>query len=310
MVNFWKNKRVIVTGGSGFLGSHLADALREQGCEPIIPRSIDYDLRYTASDFFDQFNKVDIVFNLAANVGGIGYNQAHPYVMFYDNILMGTAIIDACIHSGVKKIVQVGTVCMYPKFAPIPFREESIWDGYPENTNAPYGLAKKMLLVQLQAARQEFGFNGIYVILTNLYGPRDEFSPARSHVIPAMIAKFTEAKEKNQDEVVIWGSGKASRDFLYVKDAANGLLLAAEIYDSPEPLNLGSGNEVNISALVYMLQNLIDYKGKISYDISKPDGQPRRKLSILAAKQALGWQPETKLQDGLRETIDWYMETR
>lgn len=307
-MSFWDNKKVVVTGGTGFLGSHLCDLLRAQGIEPIVPRSKNYDLRYEAGKFLDDVGEVDVLFNLAANVGGIGYNQNHPYNLFFDNITIGTSIIHEAILHRVKKFVQVGTVCAYPKFAPPPFREEMLWDGYPEETNAPYGLAKKMLLVQLQAARREFGFNGIYILPTNLYGPGDHFEPERSHVIPALIRKCCEAMDKDEGTITVWGSGNASRDFLYVKDAAQGIVLAAERYETDEPLNLGSGDEIKINALVYQIATLCGFEGSIKYDTSKPDGQPRRALNTWRAKHALNFEPQTRLKEGLAKTIKWYRE--
>jgi GDP-L-fucose synthase len=311
-MNFWKHKRIVVTGGAGFLGSHLCDLLREQGCEPFVPRSYQYDLRYEVDieRMLDAAGRVDVLFNLAANVGGIGYNQRHPYALFYDNLKMGTEIIHHARMHGVRKLVQVGTVCAYPKFTPVPFREDHLWDGYPEETNAPYGLAKKMLLVQLQAARAEFGFNGIYLLPTNLYGPRDEFDPVRSHVIPALVRKCVEAREAGAESITVWGTGNASRDFLFVRDCARALLLAAEKYNRPEPLNIGSGHELRIAGLVHLVQKVTGYEGEVKWDKSRPDGQPRRMLNIRAAQAALGWQPETNLRAGLAETVTWYEDAR
>lgn len=301
--------KILVTGGAGFLGTHLREALNEKGYQVIAPPHTVYDLRFPeqAEAMFEDAGPVDAVINLAANVGGIGYNQNHPYWLFYDNLLICANVIDRAIKR-VEKFVQVGTVCAYPKWAKPPFKEETLWDGYPEETNAPYGLAKKMALVQLQAARQEFGFNGIYLLPTNLYGPGDEFADYRSHVIPALIKKFVEAKLEGAPEVIVWGTGKASRDFLHVKDAVRAIVMALEGYDRPEPLNIGSGNQVPISSLAYHLQQLTGFEGKITYDTSRPDGQPRRGLDISRIKAALGWQPEIELIDGLRETIYWYEE--
>lgn len=306
-----KNKQILITGAGGFVGTHLVSLLRESGLQPITPSSADCDLRNPGqiNALLSAYPNIDLLFNLAANVGGIGYNQVHPYALFYDNIQIGVNLIQAAIQHKVKKFIQLGTVCAYPKFTPIPFDERSLWDGYPEETNAPYGLAKRVLLVQLQAARQEYGFNGIYILPTNLYGPGDHFEPARSHVIPALIKKFIEAKEQNLPEVEIWGSGRASRDFLHVKDAVRGILLLAEKYDCPDPINLGSGNEVPIMVLAQMIQELTDYRGRIRWDISKPDGQPRRSLRIWKAKE-LGWQPQITLKDGLKNTIAWYIEKK
>lgn len=311
MTNFWQNKKILILGGYGFVGTHLDSLLRESDLQPITPNSTDCDLRNPGqiNALLSAYPNIDLLFNLAANVGGIGYNQAHPYALFYDNIQIGVNLIQAAIQYKVKKFIQLGTVCAYPKFTPIPFDERSLWDGYPEETNAPYGLSKRVLLVQLQAARQEYGFNGIYILPTNLYGPGDHFEPARSHVIPALIKKFVEAKEQNLPEVEIWGSGRASRDFLHVKDAVRGILLLAEKYDCPDPINLGSGNEVPIMVLAQIIQELTDYRGRIRWDISKPDGQPRRSLRIWKAKE-LGWQPQITLKDGLKNTIAWYIEKK
>lgn len=304
----WKDKKVIVTGGNGFLGSHLVDALKERGCKPFVPTSQDYDLRVVedVSKVFLKVGTIDYIFHLAANVGGIGYNQNHSYSLFYDNAIMGINLIDLSQRWGVKKFIQLGTVCAYPKFAPIPFNEKSLWDGYPEHTNAAYGLAKKMLLVQLQAARQEFNFNGIYLLPTNLYGPGDNFSPDKSHVIPALIAKCLKAQEQGEDTIEIWGTGNPSRDFLYVKDAVEAIILAAEKYNRPEPLNLGSGKEVRIISLIHHIMNELDFHPKIKWNTEQPDGQPRRALRTQEAKYALGWEASTSLNDGLKETIEWY----
>lgn len=311
MVDFWQHKKILILGGHGFVGKHLLETFFELGCNVIAPTSNEYDLRNPIyiNALLSSNPDIDFVFNLAANVGGIGYNQAHPYSLFYDNIQIGVNLIEAAIKYHVKKFIQLGTVCAYPKFTPVPFQESTLWDGYPEETNAPYGIAKRVLLTQLQAARQEFGFNGIYILPTNLYGPYDHFEPERSHVIPALIKKFTEAKEQDWNEIVVWGTGKASRDFLHVKDAVRGILMLAEKYDCPEPVNLGSGQEVRISALVYMLQELLNYKGKVTWDTSKPDGQPRRGLRIWKV-QELGWKPEINLKEGLKDTINWYLENK
>jgi GDP-L-fucose synthase len=308
-MSFWEGKNVVVTGGAGFLGSRLCSLLRAEGCDPFVPRSEKYDLRYleAVSRLFHDAGPVDVLFHLAATVGGIGLNREHPGLLFYENAVMGVHLIEQARLAGVKKFVQVGTVCAYPRSSYV-LREETLWDGYPDPTNAPYGLAKKMLLVQLQAYRHEYGFNGIYLLPTNLYGPGDNFDPATSHVIPALIRKFIEAKEKDADSVTVWGTGTPSRDFLYVEDAAEGLLLAAERYDRPEPLNLGSGQETRISALAHLIQELVGYEGKTAYDTSKPDGQPRRVLDSSRARDAIGWRARTRLQDGLRETIAWYKE--
>ena len=310
MTHFWQDKKVIVTGGTGFLGKHLVRLLMEKGCKPRIPNTRDYNLidSETAGFMLNRAGKVDILFNLAANVGGIGYNQKHPYSLFYDNIMINTNLIHAAI-GNVDKFVQVGTVCSYPKFARPPFSEKMLWDGYPEETNAPYGLAKRMALVQLQAARSEFDFNGIYLIPTNLYGPGDEFASDRSHVIPALINKCIEAKKYNVDHISAWGNGDATRDFLYVKDAAEAILLAAEKYDNGYPLNIGSGNEVRISSLVHQICNLTGYSRKVQYDTTRPNGQPRRALNTQEIENAIGWKATTPLKLGLMETIKWYQES-
>lgn len=307
MPNFWQDKTVLITGGSGFVGTHLTAKLNELGCIPITPSSIIYDFRRyddTAAMFRD-VGQIDILINLAANVGGIGYNQAHGYDLYYDNLQICTNLIHHSKNGNVGKFVQIGTVCAYPKYTVVPFDERTIWDGYPEETNAPYGLAKRMALLHLQLARKDFGLNGIYILPTNLYGPGDNFNPAQSHVIPALIKKFVEAKRDDLDEVEIWGTGLASRDFLYVSDAICGIMLLAEKYDRPEPVNLGNRDEVRIIALVHLIQEIVGYKGKIKWDENKPDGQPRRGLRVWTAKQ-LGWQPEVNLKDGLRKTIEWY----
>lgn len=316
--DFWYGKRVVITGGAGFVGSHLVKALQARGCEIYAPLSSRFDLRHLPNclDMLHNGGKtgangsvipIDILFNLAANVGGIGYNRNHPYNLFYDNIQINTNLIHASLNS-VKKFVQIGTVCAYPKFAHPPFREETLWDGYPEETNAPYGLAKKMALVQLQAARAEFGFNGIYLLPTNLYGPGDQFSPDRSHVIPALIRKCIEARDSGADTMTAWGSGDASRDFLYVEDAVEAMILAAEKYDSPQPLNIGSGQEIRVAALLHLIMNIVGYGGAVDWDRNSPDGQPRRGLNISAARHTLGWEPTTGLRDGLAKTIEWYQE--
>ena len=313
MSNFWKNKKTLVCGASGFIGTHLCAELRGLECDLFLPHSCDYDLRDIRQSSAmlgvasrGKSNKIDCLINLAANVGGIGYNQNHPYSLFYDNIQIGVNLIHAAIAYKVEKFVQIGTVCAYPKFTPVPFDEKCLWDGYPEETNAPYGIAKRVTLTQLQAARQEFGFNGIYILPTNLYGPGDNFNENQSHVIPALIKKFVEAKQQNLSQVEVWGTGNASRDFLYTSDAIRGIMLLAEKYNSGEPVNLGSGNEVKISVLAHYIKELTGYEGSIIWDKSKPDGQPRRGLRIWKAKE-LGWQPQTNLKDGLKETISWYL---
>jgi len=311
MVNFWKDKNIVITGASGFLGTHLCNQLGKLEANIFSMSSAQYDLRYQSQveSMFDSFIFVQprpIVFNLAANVGGIGYNQNHPYRLFTDNAQITLNMIDAATRYNIEKFIQIGTVCAYPKFAKPPFREEMLWDGYPEETNAPYGLAKKLGLVQLQAARQELNFNGIYLLQSNLYGPGDNFANYRSHVIPALIKRSLAAKKNNEAKITVWGTGEATRDFLYIDDAVNGIISAAEKYNSSEPLNLGSGQEIRIAVLVYMINQLVDYRGDIEYDQTKPDGQPRRGLNVDKAKYILGWKAKIQLREGLRRTIEWY----
>lgn len=311
MVDFWKGKRVVVTGAHGFVGTHLTAKLKQLGANLFLPTSTEYDLRkpFQVDAMLADAGKIDILINLAANVGGIGYNQAHGYDLFYDNACINLHLIHSSIQRKVEKFVQIGTVCAYPKFTTVPFDERCLWDGYPEETNAPYGLAKRMSLVQLQEARKTYGLNGIYILPTNLYGPGDNFNPEQSHVIPALIKKFDDAIKAEQNEVELWGTGKASRDFLFVQDAIDGIILLAEKYDLPEPVNLGSGNEVTIAVLAHFISQIMDFKGKIKWDSTKPDGQPRRGLRIWRAKE-LGWKPKidlNDLKDGLKQTIDWYL---
>jgi GDP-L-fucose synthase len=303
---FWQDKRVLITGGHGFLGRHLVRQLEAKGCNPFVPQSKDYDLCFPiyAQSMLEEAEPVDILFHLAANVGGIGYNQKYPYSLFYENVLMSVNLIHQSISHNVKKLVQVGTTCSYPKHCPLPFVESDFWNGYPEETNAPYGIAKRALLTQLQAARQQYGFNGIYVIPTNLYGPGDNFSGDDSHVIPALISRITKA----ESTVDVWGTGNASRDFLYIEDAARGLIAAAEKYDQPEPINLGSGQAVTIAALVNIIKQITGCEAATIWKVDKPDGQPRRLLSISRAAELLDWQPETNLYEGLEKTIEWYKE--
>ena len=308
-MSFWSGKNVLVTGGAGFLGSALVKQLAEAGAERErirIPRSREMDLR-SWDNCLKAVQDTDLVIHLAARVGGIGFNRKYPARLFYDNAIMGIQLMEAARLAGVDKFVAVGTVCAYPKFTPVPFREEDLWNGYPEETNAPYGLAKKMLLVQSQAYRQEYGFNSIYLLPVNLYGPGDNFDPDSSHVIPALIKKFVKAVRDGQRIVEVWGTGAASREFLYVDDAANGVLLAAERYNKPEPLNIGSGKEIRIRDLVDLIAGLIGYDGEIRWDTSKPDGQPRRYLDVSRAKREFEFVAETDFEEGLRQTIDWYM---
>lgn len=305
-------KRITVTGGSGFLGSHLVDELRRRGAREVFtPRSAQYDLRdgeAAARLFADA--RPQVLIHLAAVVGGIGANRANPGRFFYDNLMMGTELMEQARVSGVEKFVAIGTVCAYPKFTPVPFREDDLWNGYPEETNAPYGLAKKMLLVQAQAYRQQYGFNAIYLLPVNLYGPRDSFDPERSHVIPALIKKCFDALEASLPEVVVWGTGSASREFLYVEDCARAIALAAERYAGSEPVNLGSGREIAIRDLVPLVAELVGYRGRIVWDQTKPDGQPRRCLDVSRAERDFGFRAETDFREGLRRTIEWYRAQR
>lgn len=309
---FWDNKKILVTGGAGFLGSHLVDELLKRGAKKkniLIPRSKDFDLRekqVCSKLVKDQ----DIVLHLAANVGGIGYNQKNPGSLFYDNLLMGVHLMDEARKANVKKFVAVGTICAYPKFTPVPFKEENLWNGYPEETNAPYGLAKKMMLVQAQAYRKQYGFNVIYLLPVNLYGPGDNFDSDSSHVIPALIKKFVEAKENKEREVIVWGTGKPTREFLYVEDAARGLVLATQFYDGENPVNLGSSFEISINELAILIGRLSGFKGSIRFDITKPDGQPRRKLDTSLAKKEFGFSSRVKFEAGLRKTIKHYVKNR
>lgn len=325
--NFWHGKRVIVTGGGGFLGSFVVNKLWRRGAaEVIVPRRKDYDLRdLTAirqllrdtggqtlkSKIQNPKSPVDVVIHLAANVGGIGINRAKPAEFFYDNLMMGVQLLHECWAAGVPKFVATGTICAYPKFAPIPFREESLWDGYPEETNAPYGLAKKMMLVQSQAYREQYGYNSIFLLPVNLYGPHDNFDLTTSHVIPALIRKCLEATASTgaaHKEMVAWGDGSPTREFLYVEDAAEGILLAAEHYNDSEPVNLGSSDEISIRELLQTIARLTGFQGRIVWDTTKPNGQPRRKLDVSRAKDFFGFEAQTPFEEGLRRTIDWYRQ--
>jgi GDP-L-fucose synthase len=309
---FWAGRKVVITGGAGFLGSHVVKKVQERGCRTVTaPRSQDFDLRKEESIIRLFKNTLpDLVIHLAAVVGGIGANRAHPGKFFYDNAIMGLHLMEQARLFGVDKVVVIGTVCAYPKFTPVPFQEAELWNGYPEETNAPYGLAKKMLLVQSQAYRQEYGFNSIYLLPVNLYGPGDNFDPEVSHVIPALIKKCLEAVEAGQDEVVVWGTGGASREFLYVEDAAEAILLASEHYNGPEPVNLGSGVEISIKELVELIAELTGFKGRLVWDTTKPDGQPRRRLDTDRAEQTFGFRAQTDFREGLRRTIAWYRQHR
>jgi GDP-L-fucose synthase len=304
-------KRVLVTGGAGFLGQHVVQALVRRGTGAEVPRSAQYDLTNEgAVERLLDDTRPQVVIHLAAVVGGIGANQANPGRFFYDNLMMGALLMEHARRRAVEKFVAVGTVCAYPKFAPVPFKEESLWDGYPEETNAPYGLAKKMLLVQAQAYRQQYGFNAIYLLPVNLYGPGDNFDPKSSHVIPALIRKCLEARDAGVPEIIVWGTGRATREFLYVDDCAEGIVRATESYEGPEPVNLGSAHEITIAELVKKIVAITGFKGKVVWDTSKPDGQPRRKLDTSRAKQWFGFEALTNFDRGLRETIAWYESSR
>lgn len=305
MTNFWNNKKVLVTGGAGFLGSHLVGKLKKLNAIITIPRSKKYDLRIREV-CKKMVEGQDIVIHLAAKVGGIGYNMVHPGEMFFDNIMMGAQLMEEARLAGVEKFVGIGTICAYPKITPVPFQEKDLWMGYPEETNAPYGLAKKMLLVQSQAYRQQYGFNSIFLLPVNLYGPGDNFDPESSHVIPSLIKKIYEAKIKGRKEVVVWGTGNPTREFFYVDDAAEAIILAAEKYNKPDPVNIGAGFEISIKQLVELICKLLDYKGKIIWDRSKPDGQPRRMLDTTIAKKEFGFAAKTDFVRGLEKTINWY----
>ena len=336
--NFWKNKRVIVTGGAGFLGSFLVEKLIQRGAADILVPKIEYynlveraDIRRLLGEAqmppeqrpfhllpegfkpaaLPDFKPSDLVIiHLAARVGGIGINRERPAEFFYDNLIMGVELMHQAWQSGVGKFVALGTVCAYPKFTPVPFHEDDLWNGYPEETNAPYGLAKKMLLVQAQAYRQQYGYNAIFLLPVNLYGPRDNFTPASSHVIPALIRKCLEAREQGQKEIVGWGDGSPTREFLYVEDAAEGILLAAEKYSGPDPVNLGSGSEISIKDLVEMIARLTGFEGKLVWDTSKPNGQPRRGLDVSRAEALFGFHAATPFENGLRRMIEWYRRNR
>jgi GDP-L-fucose synthase len=333
-MSFFQNKRVLVTGGAGFLGSFVVEKLKTRGCKNIfVPRSKDYDLvEMNVVKRLYSDSKPDIVIHLAGRVGGIGANRANSGRFFYDNLMMGVQMMEVGRQTGIEKFVAIGTVCAYPKFAPVPFREEDLWNGYPEETNAPYGLAKKTLLVQGQAYRQQYGVNAIYLLPVNLYGPRDNFDPESSHVIPALINKFIKAQREVSSRqkavgsnsaysivptsysappsVVVWGTGKPTREFLYVEDAAEGILLAAEKYNKPDPINLGAGFEISIKDLVDLIAKLTGFEGNIIWDSAKPDGQPRRMLDVTKAEREFGFKSKTSLEEGLKKTIQWYISNQ
>ena len=309
-MSFWKNKQILLTGGAGFLGSHVVSELKAHGVDPVdiyIPRSKDTDLRVW-ENCVRVVKEIDVVIHLAANVGGIGYNQNNPGVLFYDNAIMGIQLMEAARQAKVGKFVAIGTICAYPNWTSVPFKEEDLWEGYPEETNAPYGLAKKMMLVQAQAYRQQYGFDTIYLLPVNLYGPKDNFNPESSHVIPALIKKFTDAiKNGNENQTVeVWGTGSASREFLYVEDAACGIVLAAEKYEKPDPVNLGSGMEITIRDLVDTISEITGFKGEIVWDTTKPDGQPKRCLDVSRACDEFGFEAQMSFSEGLKRTIGWY----
>ena len=305
-------KRICVTGGAGFLGQHLVRNLQSKGARDIfIPRYPEYDL-VKGEDIARMLADAqpDIIIHLAAHVGGIGANLARPAEFFYDNLMMGVQLMQQAWQRGVEKVVALGTICAYPKYTPIPFKEENLWDGYPEETNAPYGLAKKMLLVQSQAYRQQYGFNSIFLLPVNLYGPGDNFDLASSHVIPALIRKCVEAKEQGADEIVAWGDGSPTREFIYVEDAAEGIALATQYYNRSDPVNIGSSFEISIKELTELIARLTGFEGQVRWDTSKPNGQPRRKLDTTRAKEYFGFSAKTNFEDGLRKTINWYLAKR
>jgi GDP-L-fucose synthase len=309
---FWESRRVCVTGGAGFLGSYIIAKLKQRRAGDIfIPHIEDYDLTDPASisRMLDD-SKPDIILHLAAQVGGIGANREHPAEFFYNNLMMGVQLIHQAWQRNVEKFVALGTVCAYPKFTPVPFKEDDLWNGYPEETNAPYGLAKKMLLVQAQSYRQQYGFNAIFLLPVNLYGPRDNFDLNSSHVIPALIRKCLEARDAGFSEVIVWGDGSPSREFVYAEDAAEGILLASEKYNGSEPVNIGSGSEIRIHDLAEMIARLCGFEGKIVFDPTKPNGQPRRALDVSRAEREFGFKAQVGFEEGLRRTIEWYEQVR
>ncbi len=306
-----KKKRIILTGGAGFLGRFVKKKLNERGCDSIfIPHIEEYDLR-DPENIRKMYKNAgaDIVIHLAAVVGGIGANRENPGSFFYDNLVMGVHLMEEARKNNIEKFVAIGTICAYPKYTPVPFKEEDLWNGYPEETNAPYGIAKKMLLVQSQAYRQQYGFNSIFLLPVNLYGAGDNFNPESSHVIPALIRKFYEAKINNEKKVIVWGTGNATREFLYVEDCAEAIVLAAEKYDKPDPVNIGAGFEISIKDLAYKIKGILEYNGEVVWDTTKPDGQPRRCLDTAKAESEFGFKAKTGFDEGLRETISWYIES-
>lgn len=312
MGGFFEKRRIVVTGGAGFLGKFVTEGLKRRGCKNIlVPKIEEYDL-IRLDEIIRMYDDMrpDIVIHLAAVVGGIGANRKHPGEFFYKNLMMGVQLIEQARLRKIEKFVAIGTICAYPKFTPVPFKEEDLWNGYPEETNAPYGLAKKMLLVQSQAYRAEYGFNSIFLLPVNLYGPGDNFDPESSHVIPALIKKCVDAIEAGEEKIICWGTGKVTREFIYVADAAEGILLAAEHYNGAEPVNIGAGFEITIEELVETIATLTGFRGRIEWDSSKPDGQPRRRLDVTRAKKYFGFEAKTAFEDGLRATIEWYKARR
>ena len=309
-MSFWTDRRFLVTGGAGFLGSHVVKQMRERGSAHVfVPRSAEYNLtKEEAIIRLFKGTKPDVIIHLAAVVGGIGANRENPGRFFYENLIMGALLMEQARLFGVKKFVAVGTICSYPKFTPVPFKEENLWNGYPEETNAPYGLAKKMMLVQSQAYRQQYGFNSIFLLPVNLYGPGDNFDPQSSHVIPALIKKCVDAIQNKENEIVVWGTGKATREFLYVEDCAEAILLATEKYDKADPVNIGAGFELSIKELAELIAELTGFKGRIVWDSTQPDGQPRRMLDTTRAYQEFGFKSRTDFREGLKKTIGWYRQ--
>lgn len=307
-MQYFENKTVVVTGGAGFLGHYVINSLNQRNCKSIIiPTIEEYDLRKLEDiNRLYKTAKPDVVIHLAAVVGGIGANRENPGKFFYDNAIMGIQLIEQARVFGLEKFVCIGTICAYPKFTPVPFKEDDLWNGYPEETNAPYGLAKKMLLVQLQAYREQYGLNGIFLLPVNLYGPRDNFNPNSSHVIPALIKKCVDAQREGRDSIEVWGTGNASREFIYAEDAAEGIVLATEKYDKPEPVNIGAGFEIKIKDLVDLIVKLTEFKGKVVWDATRPDGQPRRMLDTSRAEKEFGFKAQVSFEEGLKRTIAWY----